>query len=159
MKRYSKDVIKGVERLGFDYMWTNAQGFLCYVHPNDPDQTELSISPSISDEHTARTLLRLAEKRAAVAPHIEKRRASRVKERAEAARDRAREQVRLAQERQARLLARQGSSAAEVERVRRLVELRERELAAHERLMQQPPAGGSVHRGTGQVRHFSGGRR
>src|SRR2546421_379454 len=130
MKRYSKDVIKGVEHLGFDHVWTNAQGFLCYVHPDDPEQTEMSISPSISDEHTARTLLRRAQRIAGVTPRVEKRRGSLVKERAEAERERVREQLRIVREKQDRLLAQEAADTAEVERMRRLVELRERELDA-----------------------------
>lgn len=159
MKRYSKDAVRGVERLGFDHVWTNAQGFLCYVHPNDPDQTELSISPSISNEQASKDILRRAEKIAGVSRRIEKRRGSQVKERAEADRERAREQLRVAREKQARLLAQEEADAAELEKVRREVDFRERELAEIQRLMTQPPGGGSSHRGTGQVRHCSGARR
>lgn len=155
MKRYSKDAFKGVERLGFEHVWTNAKGFRCYVHPSDPMQTELSISQSMTNEQAAKDAVRRAEKIIGVAPRIEKRKASQVKERAETERERARERLRVVQDRKAHLLTESGSDV-ELERVQRLVELRMRELAEIEQLMRQPPAGGRVHRGVGQARHYTG---
>jgi hypothetical protein len=158
MKRLSKDLIRDVGALGFDHVWTNAQGFQCFVHPDDPEQTELSIRPSIGEEQIAKTLLRRAQKIAGAMPRIEKRNGSRVKERADAERHRAQERLRLVRDKQARLHTQQAASA-EVERIRLLVERRERELAEIEHLMLQPPGGSSVHRGTAQARHCAGGRR
>jgi hypothetical protein len=151
VKRYSKDAIKAVERLGFEHVWTNSKGFYCYVHPGDPQQTELSISPSMNNEQAAKEIVRRAEKICGVAPQVEKRKASQVKERAEVARER----LRIVRKRKACLLA-AAVPAADLEWMERLEALRERELSDIERLMRQPPAGGRVHRGTGQARHYTG---
>ncbi|MFF7190505.1 hypothetical protein ACFZAR_36040 [Streptomyces sp. NPDC008222] len=157
MKRYSKNVIKTLASLGFDHIWTNADGYPCYVHPDDPDQTELSISPSISNEATARNLVRRAQKIARVAPVVEKRKAGQVKERQQAERDRARQRLEYVRAKQHRLIE-QDADAAERARVEALIEVRERELAEYERLMKQPAQGGNTHRGTGHARHYVGAR-
>lgn len=153
MKRLQKDTIKALEQLGFDHIWTNTQGYECYVHPGDPQQTELSVSPSLR-ENSARTLLRSAQKIAGVARPIEKRRGSQVKERAEAERERARDRLRLAREKLAR-----AASAAEIAHHTAEVEAREKELRDLERMMTSIPGGGSAHRGTRQARHCTGGSR
>jgi hypothetical protein len=154
MRRFSKDLIKAIEALGFEHVWTNSQGYFCYVHGADPDQTEVLISPSVN-ECTAKLMLRKCQKIAGVAPKIEKRRASQVKERAATDRERAHRILQVVRERHLRLVSSNGDRE-EIERVSRLVALRERELADLERLMQEPPSGGRVHRGSGQVRHVSG---
>lgn len=152
MKRHSKALITALEQLGFDHIWTNSRGYLCYVHPGDPDQTEVTISPSIN-ENGARTVLTRARKLAGAATVIEKRKAGQIKERAAAARQR------LQDSRDAReQLLRQRAHADQVAEAERLIEERERELAAIERLMTQPAQGGNTHRGRGQARHRTGQR-
>lgn len=155
MKRHSRELIAQLERLGFDHVWTNAAGAHCYVHPGDPGQTELSVSQSITSEQTAKSLLRRAQRIAGVAPKVEKRRASRVKERAETERERARRDLEAARQRRQRLLDTRADTVTLAE-AERLIQQRERELAALERLMKQPAQGGSVRRGRDQARHWTG---
>lgn len=151
MKRLSKELVKSLEALGFDHVWTNTQGYPCYVHPSDPTQHELSISPSIANDQTARILLRRAQKIAGVTPHSTKRRASQVKERTDADRERAQRRLAWAREKERRT-----ADQAEREQLQTLIEQRARELEALERLMKQPAQGGRVHRGCGQARHWAG---
>lgn len=155
MKRYSKDLIKTLTALGFDHVWTNSQGHHCYVHPDDPTQEELSVSPSISSDQILKTLIRRARKIAGAETVVEKRKAGQVKERAEADRERARQRLQWVKEKQQRLIAGH-ADATWIAKVRELLELRERELAAIERLMTEPAQGGTVHRGVGQARHYTG---
>jgi hypothetical protein len=155
MKRYSKQLIKDLTHLGFDHVWTNSQGYPCYAHPDDPEQQELSVSPSIANEQAFKTVLRRAQKIAGAVPVVEKRKGSQIKERAEADRERARQRLQWIQQKQQRLID-GNADAAMIAKARELIDLRERELADLERLMMQPAQGGNIHRGTGQARHTAG---
>jgi predicted RNA binding protein YcfA (HicA-like mRNA interferase family) len=155
MKRHSKDLIKALTNLGFDHVWTNAQGHHCYVHPDDPAQEEVSVSPSISSDSILKMILRRARKIAGAEAVVEKRKATQVKERAEAERERARQRLQWVKEKQQRLIADQADPTW-IAKVHELIDLRERELAAIERLMKEPAQGGNVHRGAGQARHYTG---
>lgn len=153
MKRHGKTLITALTGLGFDHIWTNSSGGQCYVHPGDPDQTEVIVGTSL-DERGARHLLARARKLAgAVAPAADKRNPQQIKERAAAARQRLQD----SRTTHTRLLAEQADAAA-LARAEQLVEQRERELAAVEQLMRQPPAGGNTHRGRGQAAHRTGRR-
>lgn len=157
MKRYAKQLIRDLQALGFDHIWTNASGNLCYAHPDDPDQTELSISQG-TNEQGAKTLLRRAQRIAGAHPDslaVGKRNAVQLKERAAAQRERARTRLAYATARREQLTAARAEPAA-VAAAQALIERRENELAAVERLMRQPPAGGNDHRGTRQPRHYAG---
>jgi multidrug efflux pump subunit AcrA (membrane-fusion protein) len=151
VKRHGKVLIAELVKLGFEYIWTNASGGHCYAHPGDRAQTEIIVNPS-TDERGARAILTRARKLAGTtAVPVDKRNPQQIKERAAAARQR------LADSRAAReRLLQQKANTAAITRAERLVEQRERELAAIEHLMHQPPAGGNTHRGTGQPRHYTG---
>lgn len=156
MKRYAKQLIAELQRLGFDEIWTNSSGFPCYAHPNDPAQQELSINPSAT-EQAARSVLRRAQRIAGTTPTVDKRRASQVKARAEADRERARTRLAWIQAKQQRLIN-EHAAPDRIAQANALIAQREDELAAIEGLMVQPPAGGSSHRGTAQPRHRTGAR-
>jgi hypothetical protein len=153
VKRHAKALVAELAKLGFDHIWTNASGGQCYVHPGDPAQTEVVVSPSL-DERAARHIADRARKLAgADKPNADKRNARQVKERAAAARQRLQE----SRDAHVRLL-RNRADAAALACAEQLVAQRENELAALERLMRQPPAGGNAHRGTGQARQRTGRR-
>jgi hypothetical protein len=157
MKRHSKELIKGMTALGFEHIWTNAQGYPCYAHPDDPKQEEVSVSPSINSDQGLKEGLRRARRIAGTHTVVAKRKGSQVKERAEVDRERARQRLQWIREKQQRLLA-DKADATVIAKVRELIELRERELADLERLMKQPAQGGNAHRGTGHARHITGSR-
>jgi hypothetical protein len=157
MKRHSKELIKGMAALGFEHIWTNAQGFHCYAHPDDPNQEEVSVSPSINNDQGLKEGLRRARRIAGAHTVVAKRKGSQVKERAEADRARAHQRLQWIQQKQQRLIAEQADTTV-IAKVRELIELRERELADIERLMKQPAQGGNAHRGTGHARHITGPR-
>jgi hypothetical protein len=152
VKRPARQLVKDLEALGFDHIWTNSSGAQCYAHPDDPQQEELSVSPN-THETGAKNVLRRARRIAGADTVVEKRNATQVRERATAARQR----LQYVRERHGRLLTTR-ADPAQVAAAARLVEQREHELDAVERLMRQPPAGGHAHRGTGQARHYSGPR-
>lgn len=152
MKRHGKQLIAALESLGFHHIWTNNSGGECYAHPGDPAQTEVIVNPS-TDERGARSTLARARKLAGAAAVVDKRNPQQIKERAAAARQRLQD----SRDDRERLL-REKADAAAVTRAERLVEQRERELAAVERLMREPPSGGNAHRGRGQTRHRTGRR-
>ncbi|HEY5834999.1 hypothetical protein [Streptomyces sp.] len=152
MKRHGKALIASLETLGFNHIWTNTSGWPCYAHPGDPDQTEVTISPSI-DEQGARRVLQRARKLAGAATVVDKRKGQQIKDRAAAARQR------LQDSRDAReQLLQQRADTTAIAHAERLVTQREAELAAIERLMTQPAQGGNTHRGRGQARHRTGAR-
>lgn len=154
MKRYAKALTEQLTALGFDHIWTNSSGFLCYVHPGDPDQIEVTISPSIN-EQSAKTVLRRAKRLAGAATVVEKRKGQQVKERAATTREHTRRLLDGSRT-QHRTLIEQQADPDRIAEAQRLIEQRERELAAIERLMVQPTQGGNAHRGRGQARHRTG---
>lgn len=147
--KLSKQVFAEVERLGFDYVWSNGQGFPCYVHPDDPQQNEISINPSINNESAARQKIRECKKIAGELPKIEKRKGRQVKERQAAERECAEQRLRWAEEKRDRLIA---SSANEehMRKIDELVEFRRQQLLALHREMTGSPQG-NQHRGRGRV--------
>lgn len=149
--RASRELFKAVEQLGFDHIWTNGSGFLCYAHPDDPDQTEVSIGPSIKNEQPAKTVLRRCQKIAGQLPEIVKRKGQQVKERQAAERERAQKRIEWAEAKKARLVA----EKAEEEHLRKideLIEHRRQELLALHRQMSDSPQGND-HRGRGRVEY------
>jgi predicted RNA binding protein YcfA (HicA-like mRNA interferase family) len=154
--RHAKALIKTLTNLGFDHIWTNSSGHHCYVHPADPDQTELLVNPS-ANEVTHRSLTRRAQKITGTVPATPKRNPRQIKQRAETDRTRARALLDEARNK-ARQLQQDQADRAAIDKASQLIAQRERELAAIERLMRQAPAGGSTHRGAGQARHQAGGR-
>ena len=165
MKRYAKDAEKDLLRLGFDHIWTNTSGGRCYAHPDDPEQTEVVLNPG-TNESGARAILQRARRIAGThTPATGKRNAARAKQRAAAGRDRhtdhehartqAQQRVEYVAAKHQRLLAARAEPGA-VTAAERLLEQRQAELDALERLMRQPPAGGHGHRGAGQARHYTG---
>lgn len=158
MKRLAKKVMSDLEDLGFDLIWRNNSGDYVYVHADDPQQTEVRVSPSI-DENAAKATVARCRRIAGIAPVIVKRRGEQVKERDAADRAREREQaerrLRWAEEKRDRLLA-DMAEAAYVAKVEELVEHRRRELAELHREMTETPQGGQ-HVGTGRVDVFTSG--
>lgn len=157
MKRHARQLCADLAALGFDHIWTNSSGYLCYAHPDDPQQQELSVSPT-TNENGARALLHRARRIARAHPDpltIGKRNPRQLKERAAAQRQRARDRLAYATTRRDQLTANRADPAA-LTAAQALIERREQELAAIEHLMRQPPAGGHTHRGTGQPRHYAG---
>ncbi len=156
MKRHGRILIQHLNDLGFEHVWTNSGGYPCYVHPDDPEQTEVSVSPGLGSDQVLKVAMRRAEKIAGVqASTAGKRRAGQLKERAEAQRERARRRLAFVQAKQQRLCADRAADPVTVAAVRDLIARRERELAAIEHLMRQAPQGGNAHRGTGQPRHYA----
>lgn len=154
--KLSKEVLKSVEKLGFDHIWTNGQGFLCYVHPDDPEQVEVIVNPSINNEQVARNKIRQCKKIAGEVPQIVKRKGQQVKERQAAERDRALKRIEWAEAKKARLIA----EKAEEEHLRKideLIELRRQELLALHREMSDSPQG-NAHRGRGRVEYQGSAR-
>lgn len=149
MKRVAKQVIADLEKLGFDHLWRNSSGEHVYVHPDDPEQTEVKVSPSLNDENAAKGILARCRRIAGIAPVIVKRRAENVKERAQAERDRAEQRLQWALAKQARLEADRANEAW-LGRIRELVEHRRAELAALHRDMTEAPQG-AAHVGRGRV--------
>lgn len=156
MKRYAKQLIADLQRLGFDEIWTNSSGHPCFAHPSDPQQQELSINPS-SSEQAAKAVLRRAQRIAGATPTVDKRRPGQIKARAEAQRERARNRLTWITRKRDQLLT-EHADPRMVAKAEALLAVRERELAAIERLMVQPPAGGNTHRGTQHARHHTGAR-
>lgn len=148
VKRVAKQTIAELEKLGFDYLWRNSSGDYVYVHPDDPAQTEVKVSPSLH-EHAAKGILARCRRIAGLGPVIVKRRAENVKERAQAERDRAEQRLAWALQKQARLESDRADQAW-LERIRELVEHRRAELAALHRGMTGSPQGGA-HVGRGRV--------
>lgn len=149
--KFSKQVFDALAKLGFEDVWSNAQGFPCFVHPDDPQQTEVSVNPSIDAEHTARFLIRRCQKIVGQLPKIEKRKGQQVKDRQAADRERAEQRLRWAEEKRLRLLAEKGT-AEHLQRIDELIELRRRQLLDLHRQMTQTPQG-SQHRGHGRVEY------
>lgn len=154
MKRYAKELDADLKKIGFEYIWTNASGGRCYAHPDDPAQTEVIVNTGI-DEKGARSVLRRAQRLIGALPAADKRRPQQIKERQAAVRDHARSLLDEGRAEHRRLIA-DGAAPGRIAAVKRLVEQRERELDRLERLMVEPPAGGSAHRGRGQARHRTG---
>lgn len=162
MKRYAKQLVKDLTALGFDHIWTNTSGGLCYAHPDDPAQIEIVVTQG-ADERAARATLQRARRiTGAHAPDSGKRNAAQARARAAGARDRERQRAqamaRLAyvRDKHHRLTATPGTEPAALTATERLLAQRESELDALERLMRQPPSGGHTHRGAGQARHYTG---
>lgn len=147
--RYSKEVLKEVERLGFEYLWSNHHGHHCFVYPDDPQQTEFSVNPSINNEHAARAKIRDARKIVGLAPVIVKRHGSQINERLAAERERAERQLEWAERKRQLVLAEQREQE-QIRRVEELVEARRSQLLAIHRQMAQAPQG-SQHVGRGRV--------
>lgn len=145
----SKELLKSIEKLGFDHIWTNGKGFLCYAHPDDPEQEELSINQSINHEQTSKNLLRRAQKIAKALPKVEKRKGQQVKERQAAERERAQQRLAWAEKKRERLLAEQ-AEADHIAKIQELIEHRRAELLALHREMTDTPQG-SQHRGRGRA--------
>lgn len=157
MRQYGKKAIKEAERLGYEYIRTNASNFDIYAHPL---AGEIAINPSM-DEAAGRNVIRAMQK--AVGAFVPKpgRNAVAVKERTakaaeiEALRLRA-ERRRIEEQRDSYLRRIAGRTLTrfnreELARIeKRLAEVRELE-----RLMVDVPASAD-HRGTGQARHRSG---
>jgi hypothetical protein len=150
VKRPAKQAVKDLDALGFDHIWTNSSGHHCYAHPDDPHQEELLVNPN-TNENGAKTLIRRARRITGAPAIVDKRNASQVKERATAARQR----LQYVRDKHRRLLDARAAPAL-LAAAANLIDQREQELEAVERLMRQPPAGGHDHRGTGQARHYTG---
>jgi predicted RNA binding protein YcfA (HicA-like mRNA interferase family) len=144
VKRQAKELIEALERLGYEYDRTNSKGFLMYVHA---DGDEVGVSEGIQ-EHAARQLLRKVERRLGVERDTGKRNAAGIKERQAYLRMRLAEDIARHREELDAILARKSqrldglglvATEAEIARITRYIEQRERELADMERLMRGAP--------------------
>lgn len=152
MTGHSKRLIKAIQQLGFQHIWTNSQGFHCFAHPDDPSQAELSVGPSINREQHARDLLRRAQAIAGALPTAPKRNAGQIKERRADERERAQRRLEWAEAKRDRLIA-EKADAAWLQKIEELVEHRRQELLALHREMTESPQG-SQHRGRGRVEYL-----
>lgn len=150
--KLSKQVFAAIEKLGFEYVWTSGQGIPCYVHPDDPNQIEVSVNASINNETSARAKIRDCQKIAGHLPKIEKRRGTQVKERHAAERERAQQRLRWAEEKRERILA-DSADEDHLRKLDELIELRRRQLLALHREMSEGPQG-SQHLGRGRVEYI-----
>ena len=149
--KFSKRVTDALDELGFDHVWSNSQGFLCYVHPDDPQQTEISVNPSMNNEALARQVIRSCAKIAGRLPKIEKRKGQQIKERQTAEREQAERRLRWAEEKRDRLLA-EKATAEHLHKIEELIEVRRSQLLDLHHQMTQSPQG-SQHRGHGRIEY------
>lgn len=139
MKRAAKELIASIERLGFEYDRTNSKNFDIYVCGD----AEVSISPGIQ-EHAARNILKSLERSMGVNRETNKRNPGAIRERQAKQRDALRSDIERQRIELDSIIARRarqldGAAAAltdaEIVRIQRHIEGRERELREIEALM------------------------
>lgn len=146
----SKEVLRALNRLGFEYLWTNGHGIPCYVHPDDPSQTEVLVNLSQNKESSARAKIRDLQKIAGELPQLAKRKGQQVKERRAAEREQAERRLAWAEAKKARLLEQPEADTGHLSRLDELIEHRRQQLLAIHHQMTESPAG-AAHRGRGYV--------